>query len=189
MLTSISSIGTNTPPPKSESNWAIILNITQIIVGVVQIITLIVLIAQLNIERKNGINQRKNEDLSNTYNVMETRLLDILKLRYSINYKLSKDISVYFSKNGKDKTYNEKKRIMIEEYLKKNKYSNRKEDILMLLNSYEYLCSAIEHKFINEEIIKEQHKEKLIETYEEYNQFIEENKLVSYSRIYKKWKK
>lgn len=189
VLTSVSSIDSETTLPNSQTDWALILNIMQFIVGIVQCITLIVLVAQLIIERKNSIDQRKVDDLSNTYKVMETRLLEILRLRYQINVRLNKDIYTYFAKNGKDKLYSEKKEIMIDLYLKTAKYSDRKENIIMLLNSYEYLCSAIENKFINEEIIKKQHKAKLIETYEEYYKFIEQNKMASYTRIYTKWKK
>jgi len=153
---------------------------------------LIVLIVQMIIERKSGIYQRKVDDLSNTYKVMETRLLEILRLRYQINVRLNKDIYTYFSKNGKDKLYSEKKKIMIECYLKTDKYSDRKENIIMLLNSYEYLCSAIQHGFVNEVIIKEEHEDKLIETYDDYQSFIKPNGetvLFAFEKIYNSWKK
>lgn len=169
----------------------IIVGVAQIFMAIFEIIALVFVYKQLKVQRQGNLDQNIHQNLSDTYQVMETRLLKILDLRYSIKFQLKRDIKRYFSKKGKDKPFEEQKKIMIERYLNDARYVSRYKNILELLNSYEYLCSAIEHKFINEVIIKEQHKDKLIETYEDYKTFIERDGkvlLCSFNNIYNIWK-
>lgn len=124
-------------------DWALVNNLFGIAVGLGQIVTLALLVKQIKIqnrqleaqnkqikiEEENIQFQKRQEYLKQTYQVMETRLLEILKLKYDINVQLAQDIESYCE---------EKYSIPFNKIPKKNRNKAREEIINKYKNEKTY---------------------------------------------------